>query len=156
VPVCGNGEVEGYEICDQNNVGFESCRGLNWSGGTLGCKPDCSDYDTSKCWGCGDGIVSGDEACDTNAFAPFASASCADLGLGTGTILCTQECTLDAHGCSQDLCEVNGWYGDGICDPCDVLGGVFDSDCEHCDFDGVCANYFDRFTHSWTCDRAGF
>ncbi|MFO7567970.1 MAG: DUF4397 domain-containing protein [Enhygromyxa sp.] len=46
---CGDGVVEGLEVCD-GDAGDLSCEDFqDYTGGTLGCLDDCSDYDTSMC-----------------------------------------------------------------------------------------------------------
>lgn len=52
-PVCGNGAIEGGEVCDGSNLGGQTCvaRGCT-GGGVLSCTPSCSALDTSSCVGC--------------------------------------------------------------------------------------------------------
>lgn len=47
--VCGNGELEGEEPCDGDNLGGISCAALGLGDGELACEPDCTDFDTSDC-----------------------------------------------------------------------------------------------------------
>lgn len=68
---------------------------------------------------CGDGIADPTEACDG---VDLAGQSCELLGLGSGTLACTEHCTLDAAGCGSDPCG-NGLIDDGEqCDRWDLAG----------------------------------
>ena len=54
-PVCGDGKIDLGEQCDGTNLTpyTSDCSSyLGYAGGTLKCKSDCSDYDTSGCTGC--------------------------------------------------------------------------------------------------------
>ncbi|GEM_PF-6029287 len=67
--LCGNGIIEGDEVCDGHTMPTGmTCQILGFSGGTLGCNSDCSVVDTSACTPpvCGDGILNIDngETCD--------------------------------------------------------------------------------------------
>jgi len=46
--VCSNNVIEGLEVCDGTALGGLTCEDFGGMG-TLGCQPDCSDYDTSMC-----------------------------------------------------------------------------------------------------------
>ena len=48
---------------------------------------------------CGNGKVEGTEQCDGSALN---GASCQSLGLGTGTVSCTSNCTFDTSYCMED------------------------------------------------------
>lgn len=88
-PLCGNGEIDGDEECDpdtrdsdsdsdnqaedDDKLGTElSCLGheppgtLPYVGGVLGSCQDSCTLDRSPCHRCGDGMVQGDEVCDSN------------------------------------------------------------------------------------------
>jgi hypothetical protein len=45
---CGNGELDGSELCDGDNLGGETCQSLGHSGGDLTCTSAC-EYDLSEC-----------------------------------------------------------------------------------------------------------
>jgi|GEM_PF-6126406 len=63
---------------------------------------------------CGDGVVAGDEECDTRP-----SATCADRGFYAGETRCTERCELDVSGCS-------GRCGDGVKNGGEVCDGIPD------------------------------
>jgi len=45
---CGNGIIDGREVCDGTNLNYETCVTLGYGGGTLGCS-SCLAFDTSGC-----------------------------------------------------------------------------------------------------------
>lgn len=49
VALCGNGTLEGGEICDGANLNGESCGSLHAGSGTLQCAGDCASFDLSGC-----------------------------------------------------------------------------------------------------------
>jgi len=58
---CGNNFIQDNEVCDGSDLGGETCESQLGAGfnGPLGCKSDCSDYDTTQCAApalCNDGI----------------------------------------------------------------------------------------------------
>jgi len=46
---CGDKKINGGELCDGALLGGKTCKALGFIGGTLKCKADCSDFDTSGC-----------------------------------------------------------------------------------------------------------
>jgi hypothetical protein len=69
-PVCGDGEVEGDEVCDGSNTNDQTCVMLlpaKWGGGKLKCTATCESYDDTECCiGVGqtcDPILAPDELC---------------------------------------------------------------------------------------------
>src|SRR5262245_36621928 len=51
--VCGNGKIEGKELCDKTNLGGETCKTVGdgmFTGGTLSCTSSCT-FNLSKCTG---------------------------------------------------------------------------------------------------------
>lgn len=51
--VCGNGKIEGKELCDGKNLGGETCKTIGdagFTGGTLSCTSSCT-FNMSKCTG---------------------------------------------------------------------------------------------------------
>lgn len=89
---CGNGIVEGAEVCDGTNLQGESCTSLGYVSGTLSCLSDCTGYDETDCTNavCGNGVAEGDESCDGT---DLAGQSCSDFGMPYGTLACESDCS---------------------------------------------------------------
>jgi hypothetical protein len=156
--VCGNHVKEGPEKCDGPDLGDATCVSLGFHDGTPTCKADCGGFDVTNCHGtstCGNAHRDPKEYCEGAEFGPWGDA-CTSLGLGRGTLACTDACTVDTSGCSAiDPCAARR-YGNGLCDVCDVQGGHADPECATvCGADGECANHFDFDTNLWTCTHAG-
>ena len=49
IKVCGNGIVEGVEVCDSTSLNGETCGSQGFSNGLLTCLPDCDGFDDSHC-----------------------------------------------------------------------------------------------------------
>jgi cysteine-rich repeat protein len=76
---CGNGTLDSGEECDDGNLADNDA-----------CLSTC------RANVCGDGFVNtGHEQCE-----PGLEPNCQDLGLGSGTVLCTTACNLDTSGCT--------------------------------------------------------
>lgn len=170
--VCGNGVVEGNEVCDGGSI---QCGGLGYAAsGTASCKSDCTGYDESACQGiasCGNGRIDGPgiqmELCDGAQFHTFGNGTsarnCSTFALGTGTVGCTSTCELDFSACQQtDLCTVYNLRGNGQCDVCEAYGGAPDPDCDPgsatfgCGLDGQCSDFFDSYIQEWSCKAKGY
>ncbi|HYC01268.1 MAG TPA: hypothetical protein VEC57_19200 [Candidatus Limnocylindrales bacterium] len=97
--VCGDGIRDAGETCDGSQLGGQSCSGLGYSSGTLGCTMGCN-YDTSGCITdpyCGDGMINDTgETCDGSNLGGL---TCADLGYVGGALSCTGQCGYDEIGC---------------------------------------------------------
>lgn len=88
--ICGNGVLDGTEVCDAPDVGGQTCASQGFDGGTLDCLDDCSGFDASGCFDFG-----GD--CCTDHVAP----GCDD-----------PTCSAQVCGVDPFCCQVQ-W--DGIC-----------------------------------------
>lgn len=80
----------------------------NADGGTAGNESNAGDSGTDGSLGsvCGNGVVEAGEHCDGDNLNGH---TCASLGMGGGTLLCSAACLFDAS-----LCEsMNAGYGDG-------------------------------------------
>ncbi|HQN74351.1 MAG TPA: hypothetical protein PLB16_13115, partial [bacterium] len=122
--VCGDGNVEGSEVCEKEDV--INCVEINeklYEGGKAKCLADCSNWDTITCdevfMECGNSIVEGIEVCDGNTM------DCRDLnpdkyesGTATCGLLCDSwnesECVLnkpavcgDGEVTGSEVCEKN-------------------------------------------------
>lgn len=153
---CGNGQLDGGEQCDGDNLGGSTCVLLGYAGGALNCNPNCT-LDPSECIPlgpqCGDNMAEGGEQCDGN---DLDGQTCMSLGFDMGQLACDQNCGFDTSGCSN---QGGGFCGDNILDPgedCDTnnLGG---ETCQTQGFDaGVLACAFDcSFDTSMCMDGGG-
>lgn len=99
---CGNATREGVEICDQSDLGGQTCESLGYGPGTLGCLSNCGEFDTQTCGpppDCGDGEVSGIEVCDKD---DFDGLTCQRMGYTGGSLRCAQNClSIDSSGCNN-------------------------------------------------------
>lgn len=119
---CGDGTINGTELCDGTALGGQSCRLLGFSGGTLACTAGCT-FDTSGCStaGCGDGVVAAPEVCDG---ADLAGETCQSQGFIGGTLACAAGCgAFDTSACSSAGCGDGVINGTEVCDGAE-LGGT--------------------------------
>jgi hypothetical protein len=115
---CGNGMLEGAELCDGVDLGGATCVSEGFDAGTLACENDCASFDTSECSQCGNVIVEGDEPCDGVALL---GENCETQGFDSGQIACLPDCSgFDTSGCGA--CGNGLRDGDEVCDGAD-LGG---------------------------------
>jgi len=136
--VCGNGIAEagggepGDEACDGNDLMGQTCAGLGFDGGPLGCTASCA-FDTNACTGagpeCGDGVVNGAEQCDG---VNVNDRTCQSLGFDGGTLSCsTSSCKFDTGMCTGTgpICG-DGFVQAGVeqCDP--PSAGTCDASCQ--------------------------
>jgi len=130
---CGNGVIEGSEVCDGANLSGNTCESLGFTGGTLGCKSDCSDYDYTFCTHCGDNIIQQGELCDGT---DLNGRTCADFAdFDKGELSCLSDCTgFNTSKCSSYECG-NGEVEPGEdCEPSPLdLNG---ETCESRGYDG--------------------
>jgi hypothetical protein len=154
-PVCGDGVLEGEEVCDPV-LGFpKTCKELfpGAIGGQLRCRSDDCRFDFSDCQFpslCGNGKfdqASGEE-CDASApgIDPLLSISdgiCRMVGFQAGgRVTCNDKCRFDFSGCTQ-------WAGCG--------NGIVDGNekCEGADLGGVTCATLGDFTGAYWGYRGG-
>jgi len=138
---CNDGLVEGAEKCDGTNFTLNSgvtkaCNniGLGFTGGTLGCKSDCTDFVTTQCYTCGNGAREGSEVCDSE---DLGGKSCVILGHDGGDLHCRADCTgYDVSQCS------------------DCPNGKVEAD-EKCDWTGGLANFTNMTGFTRQCNNIG-
>ncbi len=122
--ICGNGVLEGDEMCDREDFGGKTCR--DWSSyehGWLVCTEDCK-VDFSFCHTCGNGKVEGPEDCDGDNLS---GETCESLGGEPGgTLACRANCRFDLTGC-QGICGNNIAEEEEACDGTDLAGETCES-----------------------------
>lgn len=121
--VCGDGKAAGSESCDGLDLRGQTCTSLGYYGGTLACSDACG-WDLASCEAagrCGDGAIQASrEQCDGT---DLGGASCASIGLGSGTLACSTNCRLDTAGCEiQPVCGDGRRQGGEECDGSDFAG----------------------------------
>ena len=101
---CGNGEIDGPEVCDGDNLASATCESLGYGPGTLSCLPNCGAFDTSQCGGtatCGNGEIDGLEVCDGENLA---GKTCEDFGYQSGSLACASNCrSFDESQCVREI-----------------------------------------------------
>lgn len=102
---CGDDAINGWEVCDGTKLNEQSCVTKGFAGGTLACKADCSEFDTSQCTtecipNC-EGKTCGDDGC---------GGSCGTCTEGTCNAgICTIECVMN-EDCEEEgqICNEQG------------------------------------------------
>ena len=94
--VCGNGVLEGAELCDGEDLAGRACQSRGFEGGTLACNDSCDGFDLTGCVGCGDGRRRYPEECDGH---DLAEQTCQDFGFDAGALACDESCGFDTAGC---------------------------------------------------------
>lgn len=125
---CGDASRNGVEECDGADFGgkgcndFPSASGDPFTSGSLACSSSCT-IDTSHCMLCGDGVVSGNEACDIGTLG---GRTCESEGFTGGVLQCSIGCkTFDTSKCS--LCGNSQVEGSEQCDGPNLNGATCQS-----------------------------
>lgn len=131
-PTCGDGIMQANEQCD-GSVTDATCESMGFSGGSVACDAACK-ISTEQCFGCGNGVIDGEEVCDG---AELGGATCEALGMGGGVLACNEKCSeLDSSGCTDqppspsDCCTVGE---PGVCELVAVEACVCQQMPECCD-----------------------
>lgn len=95
---CGNGSIDPGEQCEGNDLGGATCSSIDFDGGELGCKADCT-FNTSGC--CSDECTGGQQCLDSSTVQTcgnFDGDACNEYG---DQQVCSdgQECSGGACGC---------------------------------------------------------
>lgn len=115
--MCGNGLLEGNEVCDGADFGGRTCAEFGGNG-TLSCNSDCT-LNATMCGGpgtCGDGEIDTGEECDGDNLGGMSCADVAD-GFPGGELSCS-DCTFNTTPCCKEngaLCSGNGQCCSGNC-----------------------------------------
>jgi hypothetical protein len=139
-PECGDGVVEGDEICDGDELDGQTCSDEGFAGGALACNDTCDGYDTSGCNDCGNDMVDSGEECDGTALD---GETCTSQGFDEGTLLCASDCTFDTSQCTTATCGNTNIEANEECDGTNLDGetcssrGFVDGTlaCNNCQFD---------------------
>ncbi|MCB1055290.1 MAG: M36 family metallopeptidase, partial [Acidobacteria bacterium] len=107
---CGNGVIEGTEVCDGGDLGGATCGSQSCTGGgTLACNLTCDGFDTSGCSGCpicdNDGLCEIGEDCGN---CPNDCISGSNSGAVCGNGVCEAG---DGENCSNCAADCNGVQG---------------------------------------------
>lgn len=119
--VCGDRAAQGAEACDGADLDGQTCAGLGFASGALGCTASCT-FDTTGCTRCGDGVVDAGEDCDG---AALGGATCASRGFTSGALACTSACKLDTGRCGA--CGNGAKDGAELCDGNDLGAATCES-----------------------------
>ncbi len=99
---CGDNTIQSayLEDCEGTDLGGQSCTTMDYYGGVLLCSDQCR-FDLAPCEAfgrCGDALIQREflEVCDG---ANLDGVTCRTLGLGTGTIECSQDCLSAIPAC---------------------------------------------------------
>jgi len=158
--MCGNGLLNGSEVCDGSNLNGQTCVSRGYAGGTLACNSSCTGFNTAGCYtttqSCGNGLVEGTEVCDGSNLN---GQTCVSRGYAGGTLSCNSTCTgFVTTGCSNSTGETI--CNDGLDNDGDGQIDAQDPDCgtssgveQNCS-DGI-DNDSDGYVDCWDYDCVG-
>ncbi len=158
-PECGDGVIEGDEICDGDALSGRTCTDEGFVGGDLSCNDTCDGYDTTACTNCGNDTLDSGEACDGTALD---GEDCTTQGFDGGTLTCASDCTFDTTQCTTNTCGNSQIDSGEDCDGSELGGATCSSQgfvdgtlaCNNCQFDtsscSTCGD--DTIDSGETCD----
>lgn len=111
--ICNNNIIEPGEVCDGTKLSpyTSDCSSYpGYTGGTLTCLANCSGYNFSGCYKCGDGIVQATEDCDgTNL--PKQTCVALDSSLyESGALSCNADCSYNLSRCVEITPQPNATW----------------------------------------------
>ena len=144
---CINNVTECNEVCDGTSLNSQTCVTQGFDGGTLACNASCNGYDTSACFGCGDGTCDPTEntcSCPSDCGQPCGDgilncgetcdgtnlngATCLSLDFSSGDLGCDSACTgYDMSSCCT--ATEDGLCFDGLDNDCNGLTDGSDPNC---------------------------
>lgn len=111
-PSCGNGVIDGTDICDDGNTTTETSCPYGQATCTA-CNATCTQVLNLTGPYCGDGVITNSEPCDT---ANLNGHTCADFSCGAGTPTCvaasTTSCVVTITGCTS--CGITPGHTQGV------------------------------------------
>jgi cysteine-rich repeat protein len=153
---CGNGVIEGEEVCEGSYIGDFTCADFGYTAGTVVCT-NCH-YDVTGCSLCGNGILEAGEACDDGNTVDdlSCSADCQSYcGDGLLDTLLGEQCDgedIGASSCSdlgEPSCSLDCQIDFGTC--CEPsCGNLIGEVC----CDGYCANHLYDMMNCGDCGIA--
>jgi hypothetical protein len=120
---CGDGAIEGNEVCDGDNFAGKTCQNpYGYDGGSLDCVNNCTSISTANCFNtpepCGNGVIDAGEVCDGGNFI---GKTCQNpYGYDGGSLDCVNNCTsISTANCfnTPEPC------GNGVIDAGEVCDG---------------------------------
>lgn len=122
---CGDGTVNGYELCDNMDLQGLTCQDFGFVGGVLTCSSGCT-FNFAGCspTTCGNGSVNAGEQCDGGNLG---GATCVSLGYSGGTLSCTSLCGYDVAQCALTTCGNGAVDGYEQCDGTNLGGNTCSS-----------------------------
>lgn len=113
-PTCGNGQLDGGEACDGNNLGGKTCLSQGFDGGTLSCNANCT-LNTAGCTSSTGCTIVPQSGCQGGQKCTVDTASanrCITAGAGTDGSPCAADADCAAGlGCAV----VNAFTSEGAC-----------------------------------------
>ncbi len=104
---CGNGVIEGGEVCDGSELGGATCADFGCTGGgTLACNSSCTGFDTSGCSDCP--ICDNNGTCDAGEDCVSCPSDCVS-GTSSGAVCGNGVCEAgDGEDCLSCSADCNG------------------------------------------------
>ena len=128
VQLCGNDLIDDGEDCDSDDLNGQNCAEVTgFPNGNLACDNDACVFDTSACFGCGDGVANADEECDdgNNDDNDGCDSAC--------ELEDPAVCLLTGNANDLEFCDGNDLVGKSCVD-FGFVGGTLDCN-DNCGFD---------------------